>query len=412
VKKRILIIAPYDNIYPPLNGGMQRCFHIINQLALHFDVTAIIHQEKEAFLKAAEVYPSISRTRIHSTAEESYYNDIFNLLPNRLQDSFRYRWIRKNVIKPADGSFLKYYPVLKALLKKNRFDVIVMENLFTTNAVKAIRKYAGNATIIYDAHNVDSILLPMEAGNSRKRPKHLKGIKKAESSLYKKVDAAITCSEKDNLQFLKMNRGKLKTAVVANGVSISDLKDGGVMEDVPRHILFCGALWTTANSEGLYWFHKQIWPEVKKVFPLLKLLIVGSGKLPDQYNTLAEDDSLVFTGAVDDVKPWYNEASVAIVPILSGSGTRLKIPEAMSLGVPVVSTAKGAEGIDYTDGVDIIIADESITFADKVIRLLRNKEQRLFIRDNGRKLVQENYDWNMIGISLANFIKTFPGISL
>ena len=405
--KSVLIIAPYNNIYPPMNGGMQRCFNIINQLSLHFEVSAIIHQEKDAFLKAAEAYPSIASIDIHSTAEEGKYHDIFNLLPARLQNSFRFRWIRKNIIKPADGSFLKYYPVLKALLKNNLFDVIILENLFTTNAVKSIRKYAGEAIIIYDAHNVDTVLLQMEENRSGIRPKHLKGVRTAESTLHTKVDAILTCSENDKLEFLKMNRGQLKAAVIANGVSIGDLKDCGVQEDVPGYILFCGALWTAANSEGLYWFCSRIWPEVKKVFPLLKLLIVGSGKLPDQYNALTEDDSLVFTGVVDDVKPWYNKASIAIVPLLSGSGTRLKILEAMSLGVPVVSTAKGAEGIDYTDGTDMIIADQASTFAGKVIHLLRNKEQRLFIRNNGRKLVQANYDWNTIGSSLANFINTF-----
>ena len=119
---------------------------------------------------------------------------------------------------------------------------------------------------------------------------------------------------------------------------------------------------------------------------------------------LYADPNLFFTGRVVDVKPFYNQASLSIVPLKTGSGTRLKILESMSYGVPVVSTSQGAEGIEYTDSFDIIIGDEEKAFAESVIKLIKNKERRLSIQKNARKLVRSKYDWNIIGTELVKVI--------
>jgi glycosyltransferase involved in cell wall biosynthesis len=142
------------------------------------------------------------------------------------------------------------------------------------------------------------------------------------------------------------------------------------------------------------------------MFPELKLLIVGSGQLPEGFEPLMIDPSLVFTGSVADVKPFYEKAAVAIVPLLNGSGTRLKILEAMSFGLPVVSTAKGAEGIDYSEGMDILLANDEIEFANKLTSLLENKEKRILMSKAGRELVEKKYDWNLIGKLMCNFINS------
>lgn len=395
--KSILIIVPYQDIYPPMNGGMQRCFHIIHQLAKYFDLAVIIHQDKENFQKASEEYPAFKNITIYSTKDEPGSIDIFTWLPKKFANSLRYRWIKKQLRNSADGSFLKYYPLLVRLLKQKTYDAIILENLNTLNAVSVIRKLDKTVSIIYDAHNVDSLL-------STGTP-HQKGIIKVESNLYKKVNAIFTCSERDRKEFLKMNHNRLPVAVIPNGVAVSDeLYNKEVNEAEPESIIFCGAMWTHPNQEGLLWFYDKIWPTVKKSLPQLKLLVVGSGTPPQSFQLLLKDCSLQFTGAVGDVKPWYNKATVAIVPLLSGSGTRLKILEAMSLGVPVISTAKGAEGIDYTDGKDILIADKENEFASRLVTLLQNRHQRIGIGNAARKLVEAKYAWDEIGKSLNKYI--------
>jgi polysaccharide biosynthesis protein PslH len=395
--KSILIIIPYDNIYPPMNGGMQRCFHIIHQLAKHFELTAIIHQDKNSFLKCTKEYPAIENVKIYSTKDEPAAKDLFSLLPPKAQTALRYRWIKKQLKNPADSMFMEYYPVLIKLIQQNKYDTIILENLNTINAVSVIRKYDKDVKIIYDAHNIDSNLCTNAA--------YKRDVQKAESTLYKTVNAIFTCSENDRCGFLEMNNNKLAVGVIANGVNVGNLFDEGVKQDEPVYILFCGALWTSPNSDGLFWFYERVWPKVKKKLPHLKLLIVGSGQLPAKYSSFMEDPSLVFTGTVDDVRPWYNKAAVAIVPILSGSGTRLKILEAMSYGLPVVSTSKGAEGIDYTNNEQIIIAYQEKNFAECLITLLQNKNRRIGIQRSARKLIEKKYDWDVIGNSLSLFLK-------
>jgi glycosyltransferase involved in cell wall biosynthesis len=202
-----------------------------------------------------------------------------------------------------------------------------------------------------------------------------------------------------------MNDGQLKVGVVPNGVSVPAKKyNEAVNEQIPRFLIFCGSLWSIPNAEGLHWFCKRIWPLVLNEFPGLKLLVVGVGELPEKYAEAYNTPSTEFTGAVDDVKPWYNKAAISVVPLLTGSGTRLKILEAMGMGVPIISTAIGAEGIDYTDGREIVIADKESDFANKVIALLKNKVQRINMSKEARKLVSVQYDWNVVGDKMTCFL--------
>lgn len=387
-----------------MNGGMQRCFHILHQLAKHFNLTAIIHQDKESFQKAIEEYPAIADINIYSVNDFTA-RDVFSFLPLKFELALRYRWYKKKIKGPADGSFLKYYPILKKLLKENNYDLVILENMATLNAVSNIRSYNQNTKIIYDAHNVDTNLSKAAFKKGEISEKRLLEVSFTERNLYKEVDALFTCSQNDKEGFAVLNNNQLLMEVIPNGVIVPDQTfDEGVYKDVPEYLLFCGSLWSIPNAEGLQWFSDKVWPFIINQFPHLKLLVIGSGKLPEKYLELYQNKSFEFSGAVPDVKSWYNKATIAIVPLLTGSGTRLKILEAMGLGVPVISTNIGAEGINYTDEKDILIADSEFDFAEKIITLLNNKEQRLLISSNARLLVKEMYDWNIIGNKMAKFL--------
>lgn len=399
--KSILIIVPYDTIYPPMNGGMQRCFHIMHQLAKHFKLTAIIHQDKKSFSKCTEEFPAMATAEIYSTSDINV-NDLFTILPTKLKEAIRSRVYMRDWRKSADGSLLKYYPILTQLLKQKKFEAIVLENLATLNAVKIIRRFDKKVKVIYDAHNVDSNLAEMAVAKFGMTNKYLVGIKRAESNLFKVVDAIFSCSQQDKDDFIKLN-SKLCTSVIPNGVIVAEKFNEGVKKDFSQYILFCGSLSSSPNSEGLFWFYKNCWNQVKEKFPGLKLLVVGSGKAPEHLDSMFQDESVDMIGTVEDVRDWYNKAAISIVPLLTGSGTRLKILEAMSLGVPVISTALGAEGIEYTEGKNIVIQDSAADFSRGVIHLLQNKNKRVEINENARKLVEQKYDWNVIGEKLKNF---------
>lgn len=405
ILKPLLIIIPFTNIYPPMNGGMQRCFNILSQLVKYFEVTAIIHQDKASFMECVNEFPEMKKASIYST-NDVITKDLFSLLPSKFEKALRYRWYTKQVWATADGNFLKYYPILKELLIRKKFQLVILENMSTLNAVKMIRTYQKEAKIIYDAHNVDSNLAKAALQRGEIVKQELDNIFKTEINLHKIVDAVIACSERDANELIEMNNGNLAIDVVPNGVAIpANCYNQAVDTDgVPEYIMFCGSLWSIPNAEGLAWFCDEIWPAVLKIFPELKLLVVGSGELPQKYNHIKQTVGISFTGTVDDVKIWYNKAAISIVPLLTGSGTRLKILEAMGLGVPVISTRRGAEGINYTDGKDILIADSTEEFASKLIQLLKSKNDRMNLQLQAIALVKAKYDWDLIGKKMSEYL--------
>jgi len=380
-----------------MNGGMQRCFNILNQLALHFDLTAIIHQNKEDFLKSVKHHPAIGAAKIYST-KNNVAKDFLTLMPTKLENALRSRWYQRIWNTPADGSLIKYYPTLICLLKNQKFDIIILENLATLNAVRIIRRFDKTVKIVYDAHNVDSKLAKAALKRNEISNLEFESVLSRESNLERMVDGVITCSEIDKNTLQTINSRKLFVEEIANGITIPETRfDAGVKCSEPECILFCGTLCSIPNAEGLDWFSRRIWPLILRQFPNLKLLIIGAGELPERYLDIKETTNIEFAGTIPDVKKWYNRATVAVVPLLTGSGTRLKILEAMALGVPVVSTRIGAEGIHYSNEIDLLLADEEKEFAENVLKLLMNKKLRFEIADSARELATRFYDWNIIG---------------
>lgn len=403
--KRVLIIIPYNDVYPPMNGGMQRCFHILHQLSCRFEVTAIINQDQESFSKCFDAYPLLSKATIISTQSPTKALSILEILPPKVKSAVIYRWYKKTFRGPADSLFLSYYSFLKKVLKEEKFDMVILENLATLNAISVIRQYNKNTKIVYDAHNVDTNLAEAALKKSEINKAEYLKIATAERKLYKDVDGLFTCSDHDHQAFKRINAGPLKIGTIPNGVEVpSSPYNKGTEADNPGFILFCGALWTLPNAEGLYWFCKKVLPVIKLQNPALKLLVVGGGKLPEKYSIEDTDDNITFVGQVHDLNEWYDKSAIAIAPLLTGSGTRLKILEAMGNGVPVVSTSKGAEGIEYSNGENIFIADSEEEFAAAICRLIADKKSRQKLSRNARALTADKYDWKIVGQKMYDFI--------
>jgi glycosyltransferase involved in cell wall biosynthesis len=152
----------------------------------------------------------------------------------------------------------------------------------------------------------------------------------------------------------------------------------------------------SANYDAMGFFLGDILPLIKKERPEVVLRITGkTAGVP--LEQLPNVDDVIFTGYLDDVRPSVAQSWVSVVPLRVGGGTRLKILEAMALGTPVVSTSKGAEGLDVTLGENILIADTPSGFADATLHLLEDHGLRARLSENGRSLVRTRYDWAQIG---------------
>lgn len=411
---KILTIIPYS-FYPPQNGGSLRCFYILREMSREQEVYLFTVQPVADFYGAIEpIFPS--NVTVISLFDAPAYKSIFNLLPDKLANAINYRLLKKSFRAITNSYFLKAYPLLTKTFKEVKPDIVYYENLESVGLFSAlVKKQLPSAKQIYDAHNVDSVLwsqMAMVQNNSMLNEYAVHALE-TEKKLFKMVDGVFCCSEHDKVKLMQLNKGKLKAWMIPNGVDTeAKAFDPNLAKQLNSVILFCGSLDYYPNEEGLLWFYDQVFSLVKKAVPNVILTLVGSCQIKESYQKLLNDSSVKFEGRVVDVQPFYNRASVCIAPLLSGSGTRLKILEAMSFGNPVVSTAIGAEGIDVVPGKHILLANEPQDFADNIIRILQSNILFDQIRNAAHDLVQTKYDWAKIGVEIINIIEQVLEVQL
>ncbi|HEX8728484.1 MAG TPA: glycosyltransferase, partial [Ktedonobacterales bacterium] len=197
-------------------------------------------------------------------------------------------------------------------------------------------------------------------------------------------------------------------AVAPNGVDLATFSaappNGGATEEIADRIVFTGTLGYYPNEQAVLHFAARCWPLIREQVPRATWQVVGSNP-PDSVRQLDALPGVTVTGTVPSVQPYLAAASVAVVPLLVGSGTRLKILEALAMRKAIVTTSLGCEGIAITAGQHALIADEPDAFAAAVVRLLREPETRVALGAAGRALVEEQYSWDRCAEPLVRVLE-------
>jgi glycosyltransferase involved in cell wall biosynthesis len=183
--------------------------------------------------------------------------------------------------------------------------------------------------------------------------------------------------------------------VVPNGIDVPTepvWRPSGTDDPV---FVFVGAMSTEANADAACFFVRQILPRIHRALPRARTVIVGSRPTPEVLR-LHDGHSVIVTGTVPTVEPFLQDATMTVVPIRFGGGTRIKILEAFAHGVPVVSTRIGAEGLDVEHGRHLLLADSADSFAAACVALSRDRPRRVALSRAGLELVRERYDWRVI----------------
>jgi glycosyltransferase involved in cell wall biosynthesis len=189
--------------------------------------------------------------------------------------------------------------------------------------------------------------------------------------------------------------------VLPNGIAAAHYAVSDVAPQ-PDTLIFTGSFRYGPNYEAMRWFVGSVWPRVRQARPAARLLITGDGaELP-----LPATGGIERTGFVDDLRPLLSTAWLAVAPIFAGGGTRLKILEAMAAGTPVVSTSKGAEGIDAVAGNHLLIADDPAAFAAHIVALLGDSALRARLSHAGRELVEQRYDWRLLAPQFEALVRS------
>ena len=143
----------------------------------------------------------------------------------------------------------------------------------------------------------------------------------------------------------------------------------------------------------MLWFCEKMWPQVKREVPEALFYVVGKDPTPDLQELVRSDSSIIVTGTVEDVRPYFERAKVFVNPVRIGGGFRGKILEAMSMGLPIVTTSLGAEGVDAEHGLDMLVADDPAEFAAAAARLLRDDDMCDGLGERARAMALECFSW-------------------
>lgn len=288
------------------------------------------------------------------------------------------------------------------LLEGQTFDAKVCDFL-----VPSINIGSLNGWVLFQ-HNVESIIWERHAQTAR-TPLHrayfrlqARRMFKWEKAACNAVSHVIAVSAIDE-QLLRGRFGCRNVSAIGTGVDLEYFAPP-VSKKLQFDFVFVGSMDWMPNVDGVEWFLREVFPIIRETKPDATIAIVGRN--PPASVSSRQGDGITITGTVPDVRPFFWQSAISIVPLRIGGGTRLKIFEAMAAGTPVVSTRVGAEGLPVQHGRTIQIADTASDFAAECLRLLQSPEERSHMAADGLQLVRANFSWERVTRDFEDVLRT------
>jgi glycosyltransferase involved in cell wall biosynthesis len=355
---RVLFVSAHPPL-PADSGGRQRTFHLLEQLAEGAAVSLVCFDRDPG----ASAVRAVRAERI--AAELPRLEDVVTVAPPQRSK----RATQLSVLVSGRSYTLALYrstalrKATRAAANAIRPHILHCDGLFCA----FVRDEAPNAQTVLALHNHESLLkrrLSETADSTTRRLLYraeARAVARLERSTLPTFDHCLAVSETEARTLRALNRS---TEVVPNGVPPlpPPAPPAPLAADEPLRLLFVGSLNYEPNHRGLAWFASEVLPLVRARVPV-QVDAVGAGRRG------ASAPGIEFRGRVDDLAPLYRRASAAIVPLLAGGGSRLKVLEALAMGTPLVSTRLGAEGFDLAAGRHALLADDPSAFAGEILRL-------------------------------------------
>jgi len=385
--------------YPTKDGGAIACMNLTRGFSiLGHQVTVLTMNTAKHHVSLDEIPQSVrdlADFRLVSVpARINIISAIWNLLFSRKP---------YNAVRFISKAFRTE---LESLLTKNEYDIIQLEGLYVCPYISVIRKYS-KAKIVYRAHNIEHEIWQRTAQNSKGIFKLYlqiltRRIKKFEIRLLNTYDLIVPITERDG-GILDELGNKKPLLVSSTGIDSSLLVPNAKNLEHPS-LFHIGSLEWTPNQEGLIWFLNNCWDKIHKKYPDLKFYIAGRSA-PGWLQKKFALPNVDFKGEVPDAYEFMNSKSIMVVPLLSGSGMRIKVIEGMALGKPIVTTAVGTEGISTTTGKNILVTNNESEFINAVSELIENREYFDLISKNAIEFIHEKFNNLASSSALIDFYK-------
>ena len=389
--------------YPLISGAPLRTYNVLRRLADEHEVYLICFgsrdEQREDIAHLLEFCQQVTVVRRKSLKKELWrvgiaLKALLHGEPPELRLAFSGELARE----------------IQDLVGQVEFDVVQIEHGSMGMYLEALPERLRRRSV-WILHDIDfdkfkrlSLIARRSLDKSRLRV-HATMMRRWQPNQAARYGLCVTMSEADRRLLLSAN-SNLKVEVSPNGV------DTDKYRPLPEassgsELLFIGNMGYTPNADAAAYFCGDILPSIKKAVADAKLWIVGIN--PGSAVRRLESSDVSVTGSVADVIPYYQRSRVCVVPLRAGSGTRLKILEAMALGRPVVSTSIGCEGLNVVHGEHILIADDATEFAAEVVKLLMHRDLRESIAKNAREFVVKAYDWEIITRKSASDFEKLVG---
>ena len=373
--------------FPPNEGHQLRAWHLLRAAARNHRVTLLsLRRPDEQPLPA--VLPGIELEGIHQVDLPSLRQPhrmaglaLRGLLPGRTLLDLRYR---PYTLQQCFAQLV------------HQTDLVHLDILAVAGLLELV---PDDVPTVLNEHNVESLLANKHIAMENRVPHRLllglrhRGLENFERSACARADRVLACSKEDAQRLLAL-APDCRVNVVPNGVDLETFRPGQPENEQAGSLVFVGHMDWFPNRDGIEHFIAEILPLLKKRQDLHLEVI---GRNPNPSAPKAEAERVNFAGFVDDLQARVQRAAVFIVPLLAGSGTRLKILEAMAMGKAIVSTRIGAEGIGLVDGESACLADTPHDFARAISRLLDDPDLRHRLGRRARQLAEQHYGWAVIG---------------
>lgn len=386
-------------LLPLDSGGKIRSYNILRELARHHQVTFFgFHAQEENAAQAG--------------LEKIFERVVCNPLQLPKAKSFaELRQYGRGLLSGTPYAIRKYcQPQVTSELRKlvlgGRYDIIVCDFLVAAGVIP----WDLPCPKVLFTHNVEALIWKRHYEVARNPLWKLlswrewKTMELAERIYLQKADHVLTVSQTDSDFFTGLVPAQ-KLTVIPTGVDIDYFRPSQI-ESEPNTLVFTGSMDWLPNEDGITYFVEEILPKIKSQIPLVKLNVVGR-KPSSRLHALAaaNSGSVHLTGWVDDIRPYLASNAVCIVPLRVGSGTRLKIFEAMAMGKAIVSTTIGAEGLPVQHGREILLADSPEEFARRTVELLRDETERRRLGTAARELVESKYSWASVAAEFGSTLQ-------
>jgi glycosyltransferase involved in cell wall biosynthesis len=309
-----------------------------------------------------------------------------------------------NIDRYYDAEFER---LLVRELKNTAYDIIQLEGLQVSLYLSAIRKNSG-ARLIYRLHNIENQIwqrLSQQKTDPFKKSylkMHAKRIKNYELQQLNNFDGIAVFTGQDKSTLLEYGT-KIPIEILPVGINLLHYQPDFNRTEFPS-LFFLGSLDWLPNREGIEWFLDNFTKELTEGDLRVRFYVAGND-IPERFDDYEVMGKIFIQGEVDDALEFVNSKSIMIVPLLSGGGMRVKIVEGMAMQKCIISTSLGAEGINFENGTNILIANDQDEFYEAIKLCIADEEYCKKIGLNARKLIEEQHDVNKVTQSLVNFYK-------